>query len=89
MQTLNWPFAPVSHGTLGLGTCEKLGALEVVEIGQAVKRVPLGLRQYGQPSTFASARRLVGLQWASVGWKGEKTFPITSALGKVACRGAR
>ncbi len=58
---------------------------EIVEIGQAVERVPLGLRQHGQPSAFAGARRWVCLQWASVGWKRVKAFPVKPLLGKV-CR---
>ena len=66
VQTLNWPFAPVSHRTLGLGHGKKLGALEVVEVRQAVKRGPLGFRQDGQPSAVVGARWSVGLQLASI-----------------------
>jgi len=41
METLDRPLAPVRQGTLGLGHGEELGALEVVEIGQVVKRKAL------------------------------------------------
>ena len=47
MQTFDRPFASVSNSTLDLGEGEELGALEVVKIGQAVKRCMLGLRQHG------------------------------------------
>ena len=47
MQTFDRPFASVSNSTLDLGEGEELGVLEVVKIGQAVKRCMLGLRQHG------------------------------------------
>lgn len=47
MQTFDRPFASISNSTLDLGEGEELGALEVVKIGQAVKRCMLGLRQHG------------------------------------------
>jgi hypothetical protein len=59
VQTLNWPFAPVSQRTLGLGHGEKVGTLEVIEIGQAVKRGSLGWRQHGQPVAVAGTGRLI------------------------------
>ena len=62
MQTFDRPLTSVGHGTLCFGEGKEVGALEVVEIGQAVKRVPLGLRQHGQPLAVAGTCRLVGLQ---------------------------
>ena len=89
MQTLDRPLAPVGHGPFGFGKGEEVGALKVVEIGQAVECVPLGVRQHGQPSAVAGARRLVALHGASVGWKWTRTFPIMRLFGRVSCPDVR
>lgn len=83
MQAFDRPLAAVGHGPLGLGEGEEVGALEVVEIGQAVQRSPLGLRQHGQASAVAGARRGIGLHGASVRWKEMGSFPIMRLYGKV------
>ena len=75
MQTFDRPFALVSDSTLDLGEGEELGALEVVKIGQAVKRCMLGLRQHGQPFAVAGTCRLVGLQLGLGRLEAGKNFP--------------
>src|SRR5208282_1817875 len=80
VQTLNWSFAPVSQRTLGLGHGEKVGALEVIEIGQAIKRVSFGLRQHGQPFAVGSTRRLVGLQLGLGRVEAGRSFPYKACF---------
>jgi hypothetical protein len=75
METVGRSFAPIRQGALGLGQGEELGALEVVEIGQTVKRKPLDLRRNREPSAVAGARRGGGMQLASVGMDAGRNFP--------------
>ena len=70
-----------SRASVGKG--EEFGALEVVEIRQAVERQPFGLRQHGQPLAAAGARRLVGFHLASERLSDRKTFPITTVLENI------
>ena len=83
VEVLDGPLTSLGQSALRFGEGEEFRALEVVEIGQAIKGSALGRRQHGQPLAAAGARRLVGFHLASERLGDCKTFPIRPFFGNV------
>ncbi len=63
METFGKARASICQSPFCLGHGKELGTLEVIEVGQLVKREPLGFGQQRQPPAAAGTGRLVGTQW--------------------------